>query len=185
MGYKSEKQMTGGVMKGLKFVQILVFSFLVAATASLQAAEYRNIKTSLMSAKNTSEKIKIKTASIFNIIGSPEKFARVESAEAVGKNIRREYYQMGYLIGDYVYTEVSMETAEKALRDATAEFKSLTRKEIDQLSLWIEDKMVDKVYKMDLEVEYMGGTAIEENYIYLPSASYDSVLVITKRIYAE
>lgn len=133
----------------------------------------------------TDKKTGIKGSSVFQLADNTAKLSPLEKAEIIGKQLRREYYKKNYQVGAYNYKEVHFETAKEALLTSEGEFKALNRKEINKLDVWFENHSVESVVQMQLEVSYMGGLGLEENYIFIPTESYKPVLVINRFYYSE
>lgn len=133
----------------------------------------------------TNGKTGIKGASVFQLADDTANLSPLEKAEIIGKQLRREYYKKSYQVGAYSFKEVHFETAKEALMTSEGEFKALSRNEINKLDAWFENHSVEAVIQMQLEVSYMGGTGLEDNYIFIPTESYEPVLVINRFYYAE
>lgn len=106
-------------------------------------------------------------------------------AEVVGKQIRREYYQDNYEVEGFNYEEVTYKNARLDLSKKDGEFPGLSKEDLASLDRWFEDHSVAAVVRMDLTTEYMSGTGMESNYIFIPSEAYEPILVVKKFVYAE
>lgn len=142
------------------------------------------VETDLKSMK-IGDKAGIGESTVYSLIGNTNNRSDFEVAEAVGKQIRRDYYQRNYQIDGYDYSEVSYRQAVLKLTTSEGEFKAISKTEVNKLDKWFEDHSIAKVIKMNLETNYMSGTGLEENFIFIPTERYEPVLVINRFYYAE
>ncbi len=142
------------------------------------------IETDLKSMK-IGDSMGVSGSSVYQLLGKTENRSDFEVAEAVGKQIRRDYYLKSYQIDAYDYKEISIEKAALKLKTSEGEFKALSKNEIAKIDKWFEDHSVKKIIMMNLETNYMSGTGLEQNFIYIPTERYEPVLVINRFYYAE
>lgn len=144
-----------------------------------------DVKTTLKAEKDSNFKLKIPGAEIYYYSNETKNRKNIEFAEAVGKNIRRSYYQRGYTVESHSYQEVDFDTMIDLLEKSEGEFRKLREDEIAEVYSWYEDKRVSKVYMMNLETQYMSGTGLEHIFILVPSEKDEAVLAISRFYYAE
>lgn len=142
------------------------------------------ISTTLKSIKST-DNIEITGSSIYTLVDNAVKFSILEKAEAVGKQLRREYYQKSYTVENYSYKKVTLGAALSLLQKNEGEFQKLHPSEINKLEAWFEDHSVAAVVRMNLESNYMSGTGLENNFIFIPTESEEPILVLKRFYYSE
>lgn len=143
------------------------------------------VKTTLKAQRDSSLKLNIPNSDAYVIVNEIKNNKDIEFAEAVGKNIRRSYYQKGYSVKSSHYQEVDFDTMVDLLKKSEGEFKKLNEDEIAEVYSWYEDKHVTSIYLMNLETEYMSGTGFEQVFILVPDVKYESILTIGRFFYAE
>lgn len=143
------------------------------------------VVTTLKAQLDTDFNIKIPNADAYTITNEIKKNKDIEFAEAVGKNIRRSYYQRGYRVESYDYQEIDFDTMIHLLETSEGEFRKLQEDEIAEVYSWYEDKHVTKIYMMNLETQYMSGTGLEQNFILIPDVKEEAILSIGRFYYAE
>ena len=141
-------------------------------------------KTKLNSMK-VGDRTEIPDSRVYQFMGDSSKASTIEKGEAVGKQLRHEYYKKNYQVDRVLYREVSIREALKLLQTPEGEFKGLSASDIEKIESWVENKSVGKVVQMNLITNYMSGTAVEDNFIFLPTESYDFILVVNRFTYAE
>lgn len=147
--------------------------------------EVPTANTDLNSKKIASEVKGISYSSVYELVGNTDGKKTLEVAEAVGKQIRREYYQQKYSVESHSYRELSFKAVEKSLKHSEGDFVALKNSEISKIERWFEDHSVEAIVEMSLETSYMSGTGLEQNYIFIPTEKYEPVLVIKRFYYAE
>lgn len=143
------------------------------------------VKTTLKSEKDTNFKLNIPNAEVYYYTNETKNRKNIEFAEAIGKNIRRSYYQKGYSIESHSYQEVGFDTMISFLEKSEGEFRKLRDDQIAEVYSWYEDKHVAKIYMMNLDTQYMSGTGLEQVFILIPDVKDEGVLAITRFFYAE
>lgn len=138
-----------------------------------------------VTAKKVAESSIVSDSREYVFEGNTKGLKTLELAELVGKQIRREYYQQNYKVEAYDYKEVRFQVVESDLSRKDGEFPGLSKKEMNKIERWLEDHSVAAIVKMNLTSEYMSGTGMESNYIFLPVESYEPILVVRKFFYAE
>ena len=141
-------------------------------------------KTNLNSIK-IGDRTEIANSRVYQITGNSAKANNLEVAEAVGKQIRHEYYKQNYQVDRQLYREISASKAESLLATSEGEFKALAKKDLDKISEWFENHQVAAVVQMNLITNYMSGTGVEDNFIYIPTDKSEPVLVINRFTYSE
>lgn len=144
-----------------------------------------NVKTTLKAEVDRNFKLNIPGSDVYYYTNETKNRQDIEFAEAVGKNIRREYYQQGYSVESHSYSVVDFDDMIDMLETSEGEFRKLREDEIAEIYSWHEDKRVAKIYMMDLTTEYMSGTGIEQIFIMVPMEKYEGVLTVRRFIYAE
>lgn len=145
----------------------------------------REVKTTLKAEKDDHFETIIPNATIYSYSNSVEMRKDIEFAEAVGKNIRREYYQNGYKVESYSYQEIDFDSMIDLLETSEGEFKKLSEDEVAEVYSWYEDKRVVKIYMMRLQTEYHSGTGLEQVFILIPEVKYESTMAISRFYYSE
>lgn len=143
------------------------------------------VKPAALSAKKTKESSIVTDSTEFTFVGETKGLGYTQLAEAIGKQIRREYYAQNYRVAGHSYKEVTFREARLSLAKSEGDFTALKKSELIKLDRWFEDHSVKAVMQMDLETEYMSGTGLESNFIFIPTESYAPVLVVRKFFYAE
>lgn len=141
-------------------------------------------KTNLNSMK-IGDRTEIANSRVYQLLGNATKANNIEIAEAVGKQIRREYYQQNYQVDRIFYREIEARKAERFLATSEGEFKALSEEDLGRLTEWFENYKVAAVVQMNLVTNYMSGTGVEDNFIYIPTEKSEPILVINRFIYAE
>lgn len=144
-----------------------------------------DVKTTLKAEKDSNFKLNIPNAEVYYYTNETKNRKSIEFAEAIGKNIRRSYYQRGYSVESHSYRDVDFDTMINLLEKSEGEFKKLREDEIAEVYSWYEDKHVAKIYMMNLETQYMSGTGLEQIFILVPSEKYEGALTIGRFYYAE
>lgn len=111
------------------------------------------------------------------------------NAEEVATRIRQGIYRQRLEIVGWTLTESNTTEAIKFLSDleqfGEAGRPRYTNRHLSNLSSWIEDKKVARVYRLELETKYMAGSASDTVFIFLPSSTIDPVLTIAINTYTE
>ncbi len=142
------------------------------------------VKTTLKAELDKNFKLNIPGSDVYYYTNETKNRKDIEFAEAIGKNIRRSYYQRGYSVS-HSYKEVDFDTMINLLETSEGEFRKLNEDEIAEVYSWYEDKHVTKIYMMNLVTDYMSGTGLEQVFILIPDVKDEGALAITRFYYAE
>ena len=141
-------------------------------------------KTNLNSMK-IGDKTEVPNSRAYQFTSYGVKANNIELAEAVGKQIRHEYYEKNYQVDRVLYRETSTSAAEALLSKSEGEFKAFAKKDLAKLNAWLKKFKVASVVQMNLITNYMSGTGVEDNFIYIPADKSAPVLVVTRFTYSE
>lgn len=148
------------------------------------APSNESLKTNLNSRKIGDNGI-VSDSRVYTFVGSTKGKSTLQQAEAVGKQLRHEYYTESYQVDGYSYKESTLTEVKKLLATSEGDFTKLSSKELSDLDGWYENHSVKAVVIMNLETNYMSGTGLEQNMIFIPTESYEPVLVVRRFYYAE
>lgn len=143
--------------------------------------------------KKPAEKVKVEfsefhkeiPAEIYILKGSVKGLVAKDVADLLAKRIRHERYSRSYSIDSHNLEKSSISKALKELSKPAGEAPAFKSKELTVLLSWIEDKQIEEVYSFTMELSQQGGSGIEQVLIFIPTEKNESVLTISRNIYAE
>ena len=127
----------------------------------------------------------VASAEIYAINGATSADTPDDIISEIGKRIRQTYHIEGSEIRGYSHEQSSLKIALAELRDKIGEFPGLLAEEEIAIQTWATQRDVQRVERLDLSVNYMGGTGLETIYLFIPKMPATEALAIRAFWYRE
>ena len=132
-----------------------------------------------------SEYLKEIPAETYLLSGPIKGLSSIEAANLIAKKIRHERHTRRYQIDSHRLEKSSLTKALIELSKPVGEAPALKQTEMLALNSWIEDKKIEDVFSFSMELSQQGGSGIEQVLIFVPTEKDESILIISREIYAE
>ena len=158
---------------------IFTFALVVVATVSALPANAAIVARAVDSLND------VESTEVYAIEGATTASTADDIIAEVGKRIRQTYHIRGFDIHGYSHEQSSMQTALTELQEKTGEFPGLSKHEQSAIQTWATKRAVERAERIDLNVNYMGGTGLETIYLFIPKMPAVEVLAIRAFWYSE
>lgn len=151
----------------------------------LSEADFKKPTAGKVRAGLTELNVDILGAQVYTLKGNVKGLSTNDVAQLVAKEIRHARYSAKFQIESHSLNKSSVKKSIQELSKKNGEARALNAPEIVELYSWIEDKKVEEVYSFTMNLSQQGGSAIEEVLIFLPIEKDETILAITRDVYAE
>ena len=156
-----------------------IFAFALITTVSTLPADAAIVARAVDSLND------VESTEVYAIEGTTTASTAEDIIVELGKRIRQTYHIRGFDIHGYSHEQSSMQTALTELQEKTGEFPGLSKDEQSAIQTWATKHAVERVERLDLNVNYMGGTGLETIYLFIPKMPAVEVLAVRAFWYSE
>ncbi len=166
-------------LRTIKISSVFAFTLAAVVTASTLLAN------AAIQARAIDSLNDVESTEIYAIEGATSANTPEDIIAEIGKRIRQTYHIRGFDIDGYSHEPSAQQTALIELQEKTGEFPGLSKDEQSAIQTWATQRDVQRVERLDLSVNYMGGTGLETIYLFIPKMPATEVLAVRAFWYRE
>ncbi len=144
-----------------------------------------SISEAAIRARSTGSLDGLEHSEVYTLVGVTGETTADEIIEEVGKRIRQNLYRQKLEVRGYSGGWVDRDEALRLLREAKGEYPGISAEDEAKITKWLAEMKVERIEAVSIETNYMGGTGLEDVYIFVPVLPATEVLVIRAYWYSE